>query len=298
MMRAGEKKFDISRPPEDDLILVDRWILSKLERTIESVNKDIAEFKLSSASKTLYGFTWNDFCSWYIELIKPDKPDLPIRDGSLRVAMYVLDNILKLLHPFIPFVTEEINGSLVEFFSEKRETLVFGPWPESTGKFKDDKLEASLESIQTIVNAVRSVRAEMNVPPGKLADIHIRIADKKMTALLEEYQDYFKSLAKIDKLIIGKSIKKPSLSASTVISGAEIFVPLEGLINVEAEKKRLEKELSGLKNQLEILSKKLANNDFLKNAPKDVIEKEKSKRIDITDRVEKLNQNLEQLLGW
>jgi len=298
MMRAGEKKFDISKPPEDDLILVDRWILSKLERTIESVNKDIAEFRLSSASKTLYSFTWNDFCSWYIELIKPDKPDLPIRDGSLRVAVYILDNILRLSHPFIPFVTEEINGALAEFTSEKKDTLVFGPWPESIGKFKDDKLESSLEAIQTIVNAVRSVRAEMNVPPGKLADIHIRIADKKMTALLEEYQDYFRSLAKIDKLIIGKDIKKPNLSASTVISGAEIFIPLEGLINVEAEKKRLEKELAGLKNQLEILSKKLANNDFLKNAPKDVIEKEKSKRTDIIDRVEKLNQNLEQLLGW
>ncbi len=297
-MRAGDNKFDISTPPSGDLILVDRWILSKLERTIESVNKDIDEFRLSAASKTLYSFTWNDFCSWYIELIKPDKPDLPIREGSLRVAMYVLDNILRLLHPFIPFVTEEIGCTLEGLFPEKRETLVFGPWPESVGQFKNDKLEESLESIQTVVNAVRSVRAEMNVPPGKYADLHIRISDKKMAELLEEYQEYFKSLAKINKLIIGSDIKKPSLSASTVITGAEIFIPLEGLIDVDSEKKRLEKELSNLKSQLEILSKKLANNDFLKNAPKDVIEKEKSKRVDIIDKVEKLNQNLEQLLGW
>ena len=298
MMRAGDKKFDVNRPPKDDLILVDRWILSKLERTIEAVEKDIKDFKLSSASKTLYSFTWNDFCSWYIELIKPDRPDLPIKEGSLRVAIYVLDNILKLLHPFVPFVTEEINGSLQEFFPEKRETLVFGPWPKTTGKFKNDALEASLESIQTVVNAVRSIRAEMNVPPGKHSDLHIRVTDSKMGKLLENYKEYFASLAKIDNLIIGKDIKKPGLSASAVISGAEIFVPLEGLINVEAEKKRLEKELANLKNQLEKISKKLANGDFLKNAPKDVIEKEKSRKDDIIDRVEKLNENLEQLLGW
>ncbi len=119
-----------------------------------------------------------------------------------------------------------------------------------------------------------------------------------MGKLLETYKKYFASLAKIDNLIIGKDIKKPGLSASAVISGAEIFVPLEGLINVEAEKKRLEKELANLKNQLEKISKKLANGDFLKNAPKDIIEKEKSRKDDIIERVEKLNENLEQLLGW
>ncbi|MCP4704791.1 MAG: valine--tRNA ligase, partial [candidate division Zixibacteria bacterium] len=185
MMRAEGFTFDVNTPPKDDLILVDNWILSKLERTIESVEKDLKDFKLSSASKTLYGFTWNDFCSWYIELIKPNQPDLPIREGSLRVAIYVLDNILKLLHPFVPFVTEEINGNLQEFFPEKKETLVFGPWPKSTGKFKDDALEASLESIQVVVNAVRSIRAEMNVPPGKRSDLHIRVTDNKLGKLLE-----------------------------------------------------------------------------------------------------------------
>jgi valyl-tRNA synthetase len=298
MMRSDNQKFDVSQAPEDDLILVDRWILSRLERTIEAVNKDIADFKLSSASKNLYSFTWNDFCSWYIELIKPDKPDQPIREGSLKVAVYVLDNILRLLHPFIPFVTEEISRSLSELFPEKRETLVLGPWPEESSKFKDDKLEASFASIQAVVNAVRSVRAEMNVPPGKRSDLYIRITNKKMGAVLEKYQDYFRSLSKTNKLIIGEDIKKPGLSASAVISGAEIFIPLEGLINIEAEKKRLEKELANLKEHLERVAKKLANADFLKNAPADVIEREKSRKADIEDRVEKLNNNLEQLMGW
>ncbi|UCD95238.1 MAG: valine--tRNA ligase [Candidatus Zixiibacteriota bacterium] len=298
MLRIGDTRFDINTIPENDLILVDKWILSRLERTIEATNRSIEEFKLSAAAKNLYSFTWNDFCSWYIELIKPDKPDQPIRETSLNVAFYVLDKILKLLHPFIPFVTEEINLKLREYFSAKEDTLTFGPWPEQTSKFKDDSLEASFETIQSVVNAVRSIRAEMNVPPGKRSDLHVRVTDEAMGKLLEKYQDYFRSLAKINNLIIGSDIKKPGLSASAVISGAEIFVPLEGLINIDDEKKRLEKELANLKAQLERISKKLANPDFLKNAPTDIINREKNKKADIEERVEKLNTNLEQLLGW
>nr|MBN2277554.1 valine--tRNA ligase [candidate division Zixibacteria bacterium] len=298
MMRTDGQQFNLNSVPEKDLILVDKWILSRLERTIEITNRSINEFKLSAATKNLYSFTWNDFCSWYIELIKPDHPDQPIRETSLHVAYYVLDKILKLLHPFIPFVTEEINLKLKEIFPAKEKTLVFGPWPEATRKFKDENLEQSFESIQAVVNAVRSIRAEMNVPPGKRSDLHVRITKTETGRLLETYQDFFRSLAKIDKLIIGEDIKKPGLSASAIISGAEIFLPLKGLINIESEKNRLEKELQNLKTQLEKISKKLANPDFLKNAPDDVVDREKSKKTDIEERVEKLNSNLEQLLGW
>ena len=298
MMRTGEEKPDINKIPSGDLILVDKWILSRLERTIETTNKYFAEFKLSAAAKNLYSFTWNDFCSWYIELIKPDQPGEPIRKESLHVAFYVLDKIIRLLHPFIPFVTEEINTRLREIFPDKEETLTFGPWPDATAKYKNEALETSFESIQSVVNAVRSIRAEMNVPPGKRSDLYVRITNKEMGNLLETYQEYFRSLAKIEKLYIGENIKKPRLSASGIISGAEIFVPLEGLIDIDSEKNRLEKELSNLKNQLEKLSKKLANSDFLKNAPADVVDKEKGKKVDIEERVEKLNTNLEQLMGW
>ncbi|UCD16634.1 MAG: valine--tRNA ligase, partial [Candidatus Zixiibacteriota bacterium] len=298
MMRLEDRSFDLGEIPENDLILVDRWILSRLAGTIETVNRTFAEFRLSAAAKTLYSFTWNDFCSWYVELIKPDQPGQPIRETSMKIAVYTLDKILKLLHPFIPFVTEEINGNLRRNFPRKEETLTFGAWPDVEGRFKDESLEMSLESIQMVVNAVRSIRADMNVPPGKRSDLYIRITDEHFGRLLENYQQYFRSLAKINQLHIGKDIKKPGLSASAVISGAEIFVPLEGLINVDSEKQRLEKELAGLKSQLERLSKKLANADFLKNAPADIVDKEKGRKLDIEDRVEKINKNLEQLMGW
>jgi valyl-tRNA synthetase len=231
-------------------------------------------------------------------LIKPDRPDQGIRDESLQVAYYVLDKILRMLHPFIPFATEEIYHNLTEHLGDRAETITLGPWPDETKDFFDESLEKSFESIQTVVNAVRSLRAEMNVPPGKRSDLHVRITKPEIGQLLEKYQTYFRSLAKINELHVGEDIKKPGLSASAVISGAEIFVPLEGLIDVEAEKARLEKELTNLKNQLDRLSKKLANQDFLKNAPGEIVEKEKSKKADIEDRVEKLNSNLEQLVGW
>jgi len=297
MMKLDNAEFKLSDLP-DKPALVDRWILSRLGKTVAAANKNIAEFKLSAAAKNLYGFTWNDFCSWYIELIKPDKPDQPIDKESLTVACYVLDKILKLLHPFIPFVTEEIYHRLRGYIPDSPDTLTFGPWPEEAGEFVDEELESALESIQTVVNAVRSVRSEMNVPPGKRADLYVRVTDTAMADLLNAYQGYFRSLARIDKLIVGPDIKKPGLSASAVIKGAEIFIPLEGLIDIDREKSRLEKELNNLKTQLEKISKKLANPDFLKNAPQDVVEREKGKRADIEERVEKLNSNLEQLLGW
>ena len=298
MMRIGDRKPNLDAVDSSDLVIFDRWILSRLQRTIESVDKSIDEYRLSTASKTVYNFVWNDFCSWYVELIKPDNPNEEIREGSINVAAYVLNQILKLMHPFTPFVTEHTYRELHTMINGSADTIMFAEWTKSDGKFIDDKLEASLEQIQAVVTAVRSVRAELNVHPGKKSDLYIRVKDDEFATLLEKHIEYFRSLIKVENLIVGQDVKKPPLSGSTVISGAEIFLPLEGLIDIEVEKSRLEKELSNLKNQLEKVSKKLANPDFLKNAPDDVIVKEKAKKEDYQERIEKLNKNLEQLMGW
>jgi len=297
-LRMGDRIPEVTRVDESDLVIFDRWILSRLDRTIESVDRSFREFRLFAAAKTLYSFVWDDYCSWYIELIKPDSPDQQIREGSLNVACYVLSNIIRLLHPFIPFVTEQIHFDLMDQDWESEDTVCFAPWPTTDGHFKDDDLEASLEQIQAVVNGVRSVRSELNVPPGKRSDLYVRVKDTQFGTLLEKHIGYFRSLARVENLHAGTNVKKPPLSASAVISGAEIFVPLEGLIDVEVERQRLEKELTNLKDQLEKKSKKLGNADFLKNAPADVVEKEKAKREDFKERIEKINKNLEQLTGW
>ena len=210
----------------------------------------------------------------------------------------MLDKILKMLHPFIPFVTEKTYLELIGDEIGGESTITFGPWPTTDGHHIDEKLENSLEQIQAVVTAVRSMRSELNVHPGKTSDLYVKVDDQWLAKMLKQHIDYFRSLAKVKELHAGTDIKKPPLSASAVISGAEIFLPLEGLIDVEVEKKRLGKELTNLKNLLEKVSKKLANADFLANAPKDVIDREKQKKEDYTERIEKLNKNLEQVLGW
>jgi valyl-tRNA synthetase len=298
MMRLDGRAPVLESVNRDDLTIFDKWILSRLETTVEAVDKAFAEYRLNAAAKTLYNFVWDDYCSWYVELIKPDQPGVPIREGSLNVATYVLNQILKLLHPFVPFVTEEIHLQLIEGNSSQAKTLTFGPWPKAEGTYRDENLEGLLRQIQEVVIAVRSIRSELNVPPGKKSDLYIRVSEPAFGELLEKHIEYFRSLARVENLVVGTDVKKPPLSASAVISGAEIFVPLSGLIDLDAEKSRLQKDLDSLKDAHEKLSKKLANADFLANAPKEIIEKEKAKKEDYQERIFKLNRNLEQILGW
>ncbi len=297
-MRLDEQPAILDEIDDSDLVIFDRWILSRLERTVQQLDRAFEEYRLSSAAKTLYNFVWNDYCSWYIELIKPDQPGVPIRAGSINVATYVLDKILKMMHPFVPFVTEQIYRELTNSDDADNSTITFGPWPTTTGSHIDDDLESSLEQIQSVVTAVRSIRSELNVPPGKRSDLYVKVNDDAFAELLSDHIQYFRSLARVDELVVGADVKKPPVSASAVISGAEIYVPLEGLIDIEVEKARLEKDLNNLKGLLEKVSRKLANADFLQNAPKEVVDREKAKKDDYQERVEKINKNLEQIMGW
>jgi len=298
IMRLGDHKPNLNKINGDDLVIFDRWILSRLEQTIKSIDKSCSEYRLSTAAKTLYNFVWNDYCSWYVELIKPDNPNEAIRKGSLNVSAYVLNQTLKLMHPFVPFITEKIYSELHEKIESKSESIMLSEWPKLDTSYIDDKLEQSLEQIQAVVTAVRSVRSELDVHPAKHSDLFIKVNEESLAELLKNHIAYFRSLIKVENLYAGTEVKKPPLSASTVISGAELFIPLEGLIDIDIEKNRLQKELDNLSTQLKKVSKKLANPDFLANAPEDVIGKEKAKRSDYQSRIEKLNKNLEQILGW
>lgn len=298
MMRLDGAAPTLDTLGDVDLVIFDRWILSRLERTKEQVERAFNEYRLNNGAKILYNFVWEDYCSWYIELIKPDQPNAAIRADSLKVATYVLGEILKLMHPYVPFVTEEIYHLLHGEQPNGNRTLSFGPWPVIDASRKDDALEESLKQIQEVVTAVRSIRAELNVPPGKKSDLYIRVGNETFGTLLRNHYEYFRSLARVEVLHCGVDVKKPPVSASAVISGAEIFVPLAGLIDIEVERNRLQKNLNELTGQLDKVSRKLANADFLANAPSDVIERERAKKGDYQERIERLNRNLEQILDW
>jgi valyl-tRNA synthetase len=285
-----------------ELALMDRWILSRLHRTIRSVRSSLDSFRFNTAAKTLYDFIWHDFCDWYVELVKSrlrSEDDTSDREAARNVVSFVLDNILLMLSPYMPFVTEEIwqrlHGS---DDSDPTRTIITQSYPESDEKWIDPDLETSMESLQSVVGAIRTVRAEMNIPPSKRADVHVRVESKELAEALLKHRDYITELGRINEFFVGVDISRPSLSAAMVIKDAEIFIPLEGLIDVDKERARLQKDLAQVQTQLEKIGRKLDNGEFLSKAAADVVDREKQKKVDFENMADKISNNLEQLIGW
>ena len=295
----GEGDLD-TMPISDKMPLMDRWILSRLNETIKITGDSLNDFKFNAAGKQLYDFVWHDYCDWYIELVKTrlyNDDDPADKLLAKRVTGYCLNNILILLHPFAPFITEEI-WHLLHKLPEGQESILNAKYPVADEKLIDLQLEEMMNKLQRVVNAIRNIRAEMNVPPSKRAEVHLKITDVALRQTLEANQNYIVNLGKIERLVIGEDVKKPPLSASAVIPSVESFIPLAGLIDIDMERERLQKELENITGLLEKTRKKLANREFVDQAPKAVVEQQQAKKKEYEDIVEKINANLEQLLGW
>ncbi|MCK4224636.1 MAG: valine--tRNA ligase [candidate division Zixibacteria bacterium] len=282
--------------------LEDRWILSRLNRTVSEVTDLMEKYRFNSAVKSLYEFIWHDFCDWYVEMIK-QRLNLPEgeKDKQIaqKVAHFVLNYILRLLHPFAPFITEEIWHHLYNGGMDGDHSSVLNEkWPICLKELIDENLEETLMRVQDVVTSIRNIRSEMNVPPAKKADVLIKVDNKDLKKMLEDNQDHIKNLGKVENLEIGIRIAKSDHTASAVVKDAEIFVPLEDLIDLEQERARLEKEITRVSRLLERTNKKLSNEDFLKRAPREIIEKQKAKREEYHKMVEKLSKNLEEIVGW
>jgi valyl-tRNA synthetase len=291
-----------SRLQDDMVKLEDRWILSRLNRTIAEVTRLMSNYRFNSAVKSLYDFIWHDFCDWYVEMIK-QRLSLPEgekdKQVAQRVAHLVLNHILRLLHPFAPFVTEEIWHHLYHREQERDESSVLEQsWPQSQKELVDTDLEETQRRVQEVVISIRNIRSEMNVPPAKKADVLIRVDHDDLQKTLRDNKDHIVNLGKVADLKIEKEMGKPEHSASAVIRDAEIFVPLKGLIDLDQERSRLQKEIERVSQLLEKTNKKLSNEDFLKMAPRQIIDKEKARRDEYRKMVEKLNKNLEGIVGW
>ncbi len=290
-------KIDLAAEKKN-LHLADRWILSRLARAVQTVDENLDEFRFNSATKALYDFIWGDYCDWYLEMVKPRfylEEDCAERRQAREVSRLVLHEIIRLLHPFMPFVTEELWSYVPQ---KTTEHVVVGGWPEPDTQWLDDKLEGSMQQVQSVITAVRATRAEMKIPPGKKITTVIRTGHKKLVQNLETYAENVRILARLDDLQVGPDLAKPSPAASVVIKDAEIFIPLEGVIDVTAERERLEKELNRLTTQQEKVAKKLNNQDFLSRAPEEVVSKEKAKRQDFERMINQINEHLEKLVGW
>ncbi len=301
MLHSDGGGFDISAEYES-MELADKWILSRLHRTIQEVTELMQDYRFNSSLKLLYDFVWHDFCDWYLELIKPRLSEREKGQNGLSaqaVANAVLVSVLKLLHPFLPFITEEIWHRLRACgVDEMHETIMQAEWPAALPSLVKPELEGTINRVQDVVYAIRNIRSEMNIPPAMKVNTVLKTDSRDLLNILRDNQAYVMTLGGVNDLEMGMRIKKPNWAASAVVKEAEVFIPLEGVIDVEKEKSRLEKEIARITELLEKTNKKLSNEDFLKRAPGEIIEKEEVKRGDYEKMIDKLNQNLERIMGW
>ena len=256
--------------------VTDRWILHNLNETIGKVTENFDKFEFGVAGHILYNFIWDEFADWYVELTKEvlysDNEDEKVITRS--VLLYTLDQILRLLHPIMPFVTEEIYGQISEG------TIVTAEYPVVRPEFENEEAAAGVEALKDVIRSVRNSRSEVNVAPSKPITILIKTSDSKLDAFFNDNVNYIKRFTNPEHLEISADVEVPDLVMSSIITGAEIYLPLADLLNVEEELARLEKELAKWQKELDMVGKKLSNERFVANAKPEVVQKERDKQED------------------
>ena len=280
-------------PDKNMLDPTDSWILSKLNTTIKDVNKAYDSYKMNDAVKIVYDFVYSDFCDWYIEFSKARfyGSDEKSKETALNVSVFCIRTILKLLHPYTPYITEE----LWTYFSiDENKMLIEESWPKIDLNAIDKKSELDLDIIKKTISSIRNIRAEMNIPPGKEIDIIIKSASIQ-TTVFKELELYICRLAKIENITIDSNALKPDQSASIVIDDNEIFIPLIGVIDINVEIERLSKQIEAYKGRLRNVTKKLTNKNFADRAPLEIVENERKKQNKYQTILKKIEDNLKSL---
>ena len=287
----------------ESLDLTDKWILSRLNSTIKNYTEALENFKINDASKIIYNFIWSDYCDWYVEFVKTrlsEETNGNVKSAILSRAIYVYENILKLLHPIMPFITEEIFQTIYNLDKSSKDeteikTIMTEQFPVADEKWINEEFENKLELLQELISSIRNIRGEMNVPPSKKCDVYIKASDKDFEDLINAYPFYIEKLARVENILVGKTIQRPKNSSVSVVKGNEIYIPLEGLIDIEVERERLRKEIERLEKLLDGVNKKLANENFVSRAPEDVVKNEREKQKNFSEALEKVRNNLAML---
>ena len=258
--------------------LADKWILTRLNQTIGKVTELFEKFEFGEAGRLLYRFIWDDFCDWYIEMSKETLAgdDEAAKLITRSILVYVLDNTLRLLHPIMPFVTEEIWQSVPHV----GESLVVATYPTVHPEQMDEQAAEEMEFLMDFIRSVRTVRNEMNTPLSKPINIIAKVSDAAHYAILKKNESYIARFSNPEEFVYGEDVEAPSDAVTSVITGAEIYLPLAGLINIEDEIARLEKEAEKLQQEVDRVEKKLSNEKFVAKAPAAVVEAERAKGAD------------------
>lgn len=282
------------KAPRNPYTLADKWILSRLQHTIGEVSSYLDKFELGEAGRLIYDFIWGEVCDWYIELIKPrlyNKDDAAERATAQAVLCQVLGDAMKLLHPFMPFITEEIWQHL----PHEGESIMIAPWPHMAGDLLDDAAEKQMTALMDVIKAIRNMRAEVGAAPGHKAPALV-LADPELVDVFKNNSDYVCRLGTVDVLTVGGAEDAaPENALTAVVTGAKVYLPLKGLIDVEKELARLQKELDGAEKEAKRTTGKLSNAGFLAKAPAEVVEKEKAKQAETEAKIQGLKERMETL---
>ncbi len=284
-----------AQPQELEYTLADRWVLSRYTRTISLVEENMNSYNFSEACRILYDFFWGEFCDWYIELTKPRLyPTSGLeRLTAQHVLLWVLGETLRLLHPFMPFVTEEIWQRLPA--RPARRSIVIAPWPKPDPSLIDATAEREMEILKCVTVAIRSIRSTFRLHPRGKIHVFLKPPSQDVLEILQANSNYISQLAGVSELTMDREISRPEHSAAAVEHGIEIFIPLAGLIDIEKERSRLGKKLMDVEKELQGVERKLSRKKFLEKASPEVVEKEKRKFAALVDKKKKLELQLKQI---
>lgn len=274
--------------------LADRWILAALNTTIEQVTNALEEYRLNEAAQTLYHFFWNEFCDWYIEMTKTQfaasEDSTATRDARNRIV-YVLETSLRLLHPLMPFITEEIWQRL----PHAGDSIMVAEWPKADAAREDAQARAEMETLIALVTKVRNIRSEMSIPPSSRLQLHIGTTDQSARALIDQNAEHIKRLARVEAITIADQLPALESAPRDVVAGMEIAVPLEGLIDVAKEKERVTKEIARKETEAAGLGSRLDKASFVERAPREVVAQTRNRHLELLGEIEKLRTTLNAL---
>ncbi|MDB2374514.1 valine--tRNA ligase, partial [Psychrosphaera haliotis] len=283
--------------PELEYSLADRWIQSQLQKTVETVRGHLDAYRFDLASSAMYEFTWNQFCDWYLELTKPVifKGTEAQQKATRKTLVDVLEALLRLMHPIMPFITETIWQRVVPLTSlgeSKADSIMLSPFPQYNESAVDEKALADVEWLKQFILVIRNIRGEMDLSPNKPISVILRNTSEQDLSRLEENKAFLIALAKLEDISVLADGEKAPASASGVVGSMDVLIPMAGLIDKEAEMARLNKAIDKNKGELKRVTGKLSNQKFVDNAPQEVLEKEQAKLAEYQQSLEKLEQQL------
>ena len=282
-----DEELDFSKINPSKFDMADKWILSRINTLSKEVTQNMEKFELGIALQKIYEFIWEEFCDWYIEMVKPKLYDRehPFRLEAQYVLNYILKNAMKLLHPFMPFISEEIYQHLVI----EEPSIMISNWPEFSDDYNFLQDEKRMNFIMEATRSIRNIRSELNVPPSKKAKVIFVTQEEDKREVIQNGANFLEKLAWASEIIVKEDKTGiPTNAASAVLHGAEIYIPLEELIDIDKEIERLEKEKTNLQKELDRVNGKLSNKGFISKAPEKVIDEEKAKKVKYQEMYDKV----------